>query len=450
MHTASKRVGQFAGRIAMTAAGLVLWGWFCLHGQRAGWFDASMGVALFASSFVVVFADIFLSMAGSLRRAEAERGRLSAAIDMAAEMVVITDAEGSIQYVNPAFTVITGYARAEALGQNPRFLKSGTLDAAFYHDLWKTISGGRTWRGSFANKKKDGTLYTSHVTISPVRDDSGAIINYAAVERDISRELALEEQARQSQKMETIGHLIGGVAHDFNNLLQAILSYCEILLQETPPHDPRYDHLTGIEKAGNRAAELTRQLLTVGRKQDLVQRATDINVLIADLNKMLRRIIGKNIVIESDFAPQLDHVLVESCQIGQILINLAVNARDAMPDGGRIIFKTSAHVFSEADAAAQPEIRPGRYACVSVTDTGTGIPPEILDKIFQPFFTTKGSGKGTGLGLATSQGIASQHGGWLGVSSEVGAGSSFKLYLPFARQSEEPVADAGTSYANAR
>ncbi len=364
------------------------------------------------------------------KRAEIERNRLARAIEQIAEMVVVTNARGDIVYANPAFEAVTGYAHQEVLGQSPRLLKSGVQDEAFYRALWATISGGGTWHGRMVNKKKDGTLYTAEATISPVRDAAGAITSYVAVERDISARLVLEAQFLQAQRMESIGRLAGGVAHDFNNLVTVILSYTALALEQLRDGDPLKDDLLEVTGAGERAAALTRQLLAFGRKQVLQPVALDLNQVLGDMENMLRRIIGED--IELVWAPEsaLGVIRADPGQLEQVLMNLVVNARDAMPDGGRLTIETSNVEIDEAYVALHVAVRPGPYVVLSVSDTGSGMDEATRTHIFDPFFTTKDKGKGTGLGLSTVQGIVAQSGGNIWVYSEPGQGTTFKVYLP--------------------
>ena len=229
------------------------------------------------------------------KQAEEAMQRLEAAIEQAAEVIVITDPEGNIEYVNPAFERLTGYSREQALGQNPRILKSGEQDEDFYGDLWQTISNGTTWRGRIVNKRKDGTLFTEDATISPVRDHAGRIVNYVAAKRDISEEIRLQDQLFQAQKMESVGRLAGGVAHDFNNMLGVILGHAEIALGSTNPEDSIHLDLQEIRKAGRRSADLTRQLLAFARRQTISPKVLDLNDVVSNMLKMLQRLIGEDI-----------------------------------------------------------------------------------------------------------------------------------------------------------
>ncbi len=379
--------------------------------------------------------------------AEAERERLMSAIEQAAEVVVITDREGAIQYVNPAFERVTGYTREEALGRNPRILKSGEHDAAFYRNLWDRLVQGQPWTGHFSNKKKDGTLYQEEATISPVRDATGQVTNYVAVKRDVTHEQELEEQLLRSQKMEAIGQLAGGVAHDFNNILQAMLGHLAFAMERAAPGAPIREDLQQVRSGAERAAELTRQLLAFGRQQVLQPKDIDLNQVVGGVLRMVERVIGED--IQLDFIPghQLGTVLADPSQLEQVIMNLCINARDAMPQGGKLTVKTQNVVLDSAYCEMHPWAKPGRFALLKVADTGTGMDEETQRRAFEPFFTTKELGKGTGLGLATAYGIVKQHDGLIQVYSGPGRGSLFKVYLPAAtraagqveRESEGPV-----------
>ena len=376
------------------------------------------------------------------KKAETERERLLMAIEQSGESIVITDPDGNIHYVNPAFEKITGYARNEAIGKNPRILKSGTHDTAFYQELWNTITSGQTWNGRIVNKRKDGAFYTEDATISPVKDYSGSIVNYVAVKRDITEHLRiqkekaeLESQFYQAQKIESVGRLAGGVAHDFNNMLGVILGHAEMALDHVDYSHPIYDDLLEIQKAAQRSADLTRQLLAFARKQTIKPRILDLNHTISGMLRMLRRLIGEDINLVFKPGANLWVVKMDPSQIDQILANLAVNARDAIahqPDtgGGNLTIETQNIVIDETYCSARAGFVPGEYVLLGVSDNGCGMSKEALDNIFEPFFTTKEVGKGTGLGLATIYGIVRQNNGFINVYSEPSEGTSFKIYLP--------------------
>jgi len=371
------------------------------------------------------------------KAAEESQARLTMAVEQAGESIVVTDTRGTIQYVNPAFERITGYDRVEVIGQNPRILKSGRHDAAFYKNLWETLRRGEVWRGTFLNKRKDGTLYEEDAVISPVRDPSGQVVNYVAVKRDVTDVRRMEEQLRQSQKMEAVGRLAGGVAHDFNNLLTAISGYSDLLLHRLPDYSTLRRVVEEIRKAGDRAAALTRQLLAFSRRQVLQPKVLDLNAVVTNMGQMLRRLIGEDIELSTDLSPSLSRVKADPGQIEQVIVNLAVNARDAMPDGGRITIATADADLSPAYAAAHPEVRPGPHVLLSVADTGHGMDDETQAHLFEPFFTTKDRGKGTGLGLATVYGIVQQSGGHIRVNSAADSGSTFLIYLPRVETAED-------------
>jgi PAS domain S-box-containing protein len=362
--------------------------------------------------------------------AEEARERLTMAIEQSAESVVVTDAQGSIVYVNPAFESTTGYARSEVLGQNPRILKSGIQDAAFYRALWETIGGGKTWHGRLSNKKKDGKVFTEDASISPVRNGQGVITSYVAVKRDISRDLEMEAQLLQSQKMEGIGRLAGGIAHDFNNLLTVMLSYTGFALEGLVEGDERREDLLEVKHGAERAASLTQQLLAFSRRQVLQPQLMSLNQVTAGVEKLLRRTLGEDIDLVQALAPDLGLIRADPGQVEQALMNLVINARDAMPTGGKLTIETANVEIDEEYAADHIAVVPGPYVQLTVTDTGCGMDPSTQARIFEPFFTTKPAGKGTGLGLSTVYGIVKQSAGNIWVYSEPGLGTTFKIYLP--------------------
>jgi len=362
--------------------------------------------------------------------AEAEREQLLTAIEQAGESILITDTNGCIQYVNPTFERVTGYTRQEVIGQNPRILKSGKHDEAFYRELWETISSGKIWRGRVVNKRKDGSLYTDETTISPVRNASGEIVNYVAVRRDITKQLLLETQLQQAQRMESVGRLAGGVAHDFNNMLTAIMGYTNLAMSKLDPSHPIRPFLEQIQEAGRRSTDLTRQLLAFARKQTIAPKVLDLNETVASTLKMLRRLIGEDVDLAWMPGANLWSVKIDPAQVDQILTNLCINARDAIAEVGKITIETENVVLDEAYCATHMGFVPGEYVLLAVSDNGCGMDKQTLEKIFEPFFTTKEPGKGTGLGLATVYGIVKQNNGFINVYSEPNKGTTFKIYLP--------------------
>ncbi len=375
----------------------------------------------------------------SERKSSEEAQRLLAtAVAQAAEAIVVTDAEGKIQYVNPAFETITGYTRKEVIGQHTGLLKSGEHDQMFYRNLWETIKRGEVWTGHFINKRKDGRLYQEDSTISPVRDSNGKIVNFVAVKRDITEHLQLSAQLLQAQKMEAIGTLAGGIAHDFNNLLQVTLGYSELLLAEKRENDPEYADLQKIFSAAKSGAELVKSLLTFSRKVETKPIPLNLNRQVIQVEKLLRRTIPKMIEIELDLSDDLAEVSADPTQVEQILMNLAVNARDAMPDRGGLTIITKNATLDQEYCKVHVGAKPGEYVMLSVSDTGHGMEKAAIEHIFEPFYTTKEMGRGTGLGLAMVYGIVKQHDGHITCYSELGHGTIFNVYFPAIERQLEP------------
>jgi PAS domain S-box-containing protein len=352
------------------------------------------------------------------------------ALESAANAIVITDRQGTIFWVNAAFTKLTGYSLDEAIGKNPRILQSGEQPQSFYEDMWNKLVAGEIWRGEIVNRRKDGQLYTEEMTITPVKDSHGDIARFIAIKQDITEQKALERQLRQAQKMEAVGQLAGGVAHDFNNLMGVILGYSEMLEEGFDPSNPNRNKMEQIRKAAIRAAALTRQLLAFSRQQVLQPVVMDMNSTVASMNKMLGRLISEDIKLVTKLQPELWRVKADPTQIEQVLMNLVVNARDAMPDGGVLTLETANIEFDETYSRQHSGASPGPYVMLAVSDTGFGMDTKTQAHIFEPFFTTKEIGKGTGLGLSTVYGIVKQSGGYIWVYSEPGHGSNFKIYLP--------------------
>jgi PAS domain S-box-containing protein len=354
----------------------------------------------------------------------------AAALESAANSIVITDRQAVILWVNAAFSKLTGYSASEAIGQNPRILQSGQHPRSFYEDMWNKLLSGQIWQGEIINRKKDGQLYTEGMTITPVRDSHGDIAHFIAIKQDVTEQKALERQLYQAQKMEAVGQLAGGVAHDFNNLMGVILGYSELLEEEFTSSDPNRKKIEQMRKAAVRAALLTRQLLAFSRQQVLQPVVMDLNATVVDMHKMLCRLISEDINLVTVLQPHLGHVKADPTQIEQIIMNLAVNARDAMPQGGTLTIETSDVDLDENYARQHAVVTKGSYVKLEVSDTGVGIDKEIQAHIFEPFFTTKGIAQGTGLGLSTVYGIVKQSGGYIWVYSEPGHGTTFKIYLP--------------------
>jgi PAS domain S-box-containing protein len=370
------------------------------------------------------------------KRAEAEYSRLATAIEQAGESIMITDCGGTILYVNPAFERISGYNKESVIGKRPSILKSDKQDKAFYDRLWGTIMNGKSWRGHFINRRKNGGLYKEEATISPIKDKNGKINSFVAVKRDVTDDIHREKQLYQAQKMEAIGRLAGGVAHDFNNLLTIIAGYTELAIKQIDKNDPIRTNLEQIHKAIERGSNLTRQLLAFGRRQPLEAKVIDLNAVLGDMIKMLTRLLGDDIQLETRLDKNSGHIKADPGQIEQIIINLAVNARDAMPGGGKLFIATEKRNLDGKFCQTHPDIKPGTYVRISVRDNGIGMSEEIKSKIFEPFFTTKESGMG--MGLSSVFGIVRQSSGYITCKSDIEKGTEFQIFFPAV---DQPVED---------
>jgi PAS domain S-box-containing protein len=401
-------VESYMGIPLRDSAGHVLGNLVVMH-------DAGMKHLALAETLLKIFA-VRASTELERRRTGQRLALQSAVMESAANAIVITAPDGAIQWVNPAFTRLTGYAEAEVIGRNPRILNSGRQPRDFYAGMWEAILAGRVWRGEVINKRKDGTLYNERMTITPVVGAGGGIEHFVAIKEDVTAQREMEARLLQAQRLEAVGRLAGGVAHDFNNLLQAMLGLTQ--LTRVAGEDPADAdvRLAELEELLRRGAQLTQQLLLFSRREEPTVEQFDLNQVIRDTAKLLRRLLPANVAFDLALGSEPLVVAADRGQIGQVWMNLAVNASDAMPDGGTLTVRSGREG--------------GQLVWFSVTDTGHGIPDQIRDRIFEPFFTTKSAHSGTGLGLSVVHGIVTQHGGRVEVTSAEDEGTTFRVVLP--------------------
>jgi len=368
----------------------------------------------------------------------ADLALLAAIVESSEEAIVCADPDGVILAWNPAAERLFGWSAAEAVGRsNFRLVVPPDRLAESLDRVGRIRLGERLAPLETVRLRKCGEPVRVSVTVSAVRV-AGRVVGLAAMYRDDTERGRLEEQLRQAQKLEAVGRLAGGVAHDFNNLLTIISGYSELMLASLAAGDQNRSLVKEIYDAGERAAQLTRQLLTFSRKQVVEARLIDLNEVVAKAEKMLRRLIGEDVRLVAKLGAGLRRVKADPGQVEQVIVNLAVNARDAMPTGGLLAIETADADLDEADAARRAGVPPGRYVRMAVSDTGRGMTDEVLARAFEPFFTTKGADKGTGLGLATVFGIVKQSGGHVCLTSEVGRGTTFRVYLPAVEDAAGP------------
>lgn len=377
--------------------------------------------------------------------------KFKTAIEKLEVTIIITDRRGNIEYANPFFTKLTGYSKEEYLGKNPKILKTDDQPQEFYKKMWDTINSGKTWEGEFHNRKKNGELYWENAVITPIQNNKELIKNFVAIKTDITEKKKMEEQLRQSQKMDAIGQLAGGVAHDFNNMLSGIMGSAELILYKVGDNQKLSKYTNLIIDSCSQAAELTQKLLYFSHKEELVCELFDIHDSIKQIYSMLYRSIDKR--IELKFIKKAENSMIkgDQSQIQNAILNFGLNSRDAMPDGGELIFATANVDIETVDIDPELNIKPGKYIEIDITDTGSGINEEVKSRIFDPFFTTKGLGKGTGLGLSVAYNTIKVNRGFIKLYSEIGIGTVMKVFLPVVfdrvskakRKKEKPVSGHG-------
>jgi PAS domain S-box-containing protein len=363
------------------------------------------------------------------RLAEEQYTRLSCAVEQSPVAIAITDADGRAQYVNGKFTQTTGHTLEHILDHNVPVLREGHPDEKSYEQFWSAVRAGREWHGELARQGPNGTKIWESVRVFCARNGSGEVTNLVCLREDITERRNLSAQLRQAQKMEDLGTLAGGIAHDFNNLLAVINGYAEFSLSNSADPAVLMKSLREIQRAAQRAGGLVRQILTFSRKTEVRFTPVDLNQLVRDLVALLAETFPRTVSFQLALQEKLPPLLADQNQLQQIVLNFCVNARDAMPGGGAISLATSVRpgntLTQHPEAPAQIN-----FACLEVTDTGMGMPPEVRARIFEPFFTTKQAGQGTGLGLAVVYGIVTSHHGFIEVDSTSGVGSTFRVFLP--------------------
>ncbi len=373
------------------------------------------------------------------RRVRENEAWLAATLASIGDAVIATDAAGRVRFLNALAERLTGWPDAEAAGRDTRAVfrivnerTRAEVPAPIFEALRTGASA--TLPADTLLIARDGSELPIDDSAAPIRDATGAVSGAVMVFRDVTERRRLEAHLRQAQKMEAVGRLAGGIAHDFNNIMTVITGFSELLLDPECPADERDAFLRNIRAAGQRAAGLTQQIMAFSRQQVLMPAVLNLNAVLRDTAALVQRLVGARIELELAPAPDLLPIKADPTQLGQVLLNLAANARDAMPDGGRLLFATANADLGPEVARDHPDVKPGRYARLSVRDSGTGMTPEVLARAFEPFFTTKPVGAGTGLGLATVHGIVKQSGGHIELTSAPGTGTEFRVYLPVAAE----------------
>jgi len=374
--------------------------------------------------------------------------KLGEAIEYAGEGIIITDKTGQVEYVNQAFCKTMGYSADEILGNIPAILKSGEQNKDFYENLWLTILSGKVWSGPVLDKKKNGKVIPLLMTIAPIWDRDGNICSFVASQQDMTRQKELEEQFQQAQKMEALGTLVGGIAHDFNNMLAAIIGNIYLLKMEAFTASPEaMEHLNGIETLSFRASEMIKQLLVFARKGAVNKTTVVFSELMVEVFKLQKVSVPENIKFEHDFCSEPLNVYADATQLQQVFINLINNARDAVEATTSPSISVQLEVFETDDEFLKKHnaVEGGKFAHLSIADNGCGIDQAGIEKVFDPFYTTKEVGKGTGLGLAMVFGAIRSFKGWVDVESNVGKGTTIHVYIPLISSKDEVVVQQKTS-----
>lgn len=359
-------------------------------------------------------------------------------VEQSAEGVIIMDPEGNVKYINQAFEAITGFSKSEVIGKEFDILQSDDFNDSHSENIYQKLKEGKVWRGEFNSRKKDGTSYQECSTIFPVLAPNGKVRNYVKLSRDVTDKARLELQLRRAQKMEAIGRLAGGIAHDFNNLLTGIKGNLELARMEFKPGSQVIPFIDEIDSVADKAVELVRHLLAFSRRRVVAPKIIDPNDVIRGMKRMINRMIGEHIYLNTSLQVHLKSIKIDVSQMEQVIMNLVINARDAMPEGGDLDIETKTiQIDSTNKNKYEDDVTEGEYVLLTVSDTGHGIDEETLTCIFEPFFTTKG--KGTGLGLSTVYGIVRQAGGYINVVSTPRLGTKFEILFPAINEKPMPI-----------
>ena len=388
------------------------------------------------------------------KRAEEERHRLAGAVEYAADAIMVTDAEWVVQYVNPAFEKVTGYAKEEVLGRNPYILAADGENIRVYLGIEQKIRSGCPWKGRLKNRRKDGVHLEQDIVISPIRNPAGKVVNHVVVARDITREALLQKQAQTAQRMEAVGTLAGGIAHDFNNALTGIIGFADLLRMRLEKEPKLQGDVDEILKCAERASTLTRQLLAFARRQVIEPVSLELNTVVRDLSRLMKKVSGEQIEVRTRLADGIPPIFADRGQLEQVLLNLCLNSRDAMPGGGEFLVSTDAVVWEGERVEDQAVMPSGHYVLLAVADNGSGMNDTTRKRAFEPYFTTKAPGKGTGLGLSMAYGIVKQNEGFIFLDTRLGRGTTFRIYFPAAaavyeekkekKEKKEPAVRGGT------
>ena len=443
-HEAAARAGFMAAAAFPLREGERVAAVLTLYSEHVGFFTPELVTTLNEMTPSVASALDRMARERDQQRDSAEMRLRDRAILAVSQGICITDArlpDNPIIFASPGFARVTGYGLDEVIGRNCRFLQGPDTSAEAVATVRRAVAAGQGCSVELLNYRKDGSPFWNELTISPVVDEHGVLTHLVGVQADVTERRLLERQMRQAQQMEAVGQLSSGVAHDFNNLLTVINGCSDLLLSELDAADERRELATEIRSAGERAGTLTRQLLSFSRKQVVESKLLDLNTVVADSEKLLRRLIGEHLFLETQLRSPLSWVRADPGQMEQVLVNLAVNARDAMPTGGTMRITTGMVTIADRRGS----LRAGDYVTLEVSDTGSGMDDATKSRIFEPFFTTKAPGKGTGLGLATVFGIVEQARGHIEVESAVDFGTTFRVYLPAEAAAEDAVATRARS-----